>query len=110
MFLRNLRLEGWLKDVFAAAVASIVAYPIVGKIWMAEDWVFSGFLQMRGGEWLVLSLALFIPSALLGILAGRIARWRSPERAAGMAISGGVAFAASAVASGAFLWWLSMVL
>lgn len=110
MLLRNPRLEGWLKDVLAAAVAAVVAYPTVGAIWMADIWEFNGFLQMRGAEWLTLTVALFIPSASLGLLAGRFARWWSPERAPGTAIAGATAFAVSAAASAAFMWWLTMVL
>lgn len=110
MLLRNPRFEGWPKDIFVAAVAAFVAYPTVGAIWMADGWELSGFLQMGGSEWMVLTVALFVPSALLGVLAGRIARWRSPERAPGAAIAGATAFAVSAATSAAFMWWLSMVL
>jgi len=110
MIIRNRCVFGWFADVLVAIVASPVAYPLVGELWLGSRFDVEGLFRMSGNEWLMLTAVIFLPGATLGVLAGRIARWRSPERAPGTVIAGAVAFGASAATSAAFIWWLTIVL
>jgi hypothetical protein len=111
MTCRNPHVAGWIKDISAAIAAAVVAYPVVGALWTGEiGKSFVGVFRMQPSEWFMLTIALFIPSALLGVIAARLVRWRFPERAPGAAIAATAAFAVSATTSLAFLWWLSKVL
>jgi len=110
MYVRLQYVFAWIADVFVAILAAVVAYPFVGELWLRDSFDAQGLVQMRESEWLMLAACIFIPGAFAGVLAARIARWRSPERAPGTAIAGAVAFGASAATSAAFIWWLTIVL
>ncbi|MBA3313994.1 MAG: hypothetical protein H0T47_12010 [Planctomycetaceae bacterium] len=111
MFVGNARLYGWMRDALVAAVAAVAGYPLTVAVWKGEFWrSIAGFFEMRGSEWLVLTVILFIPTAALGLLAGRLASWRWQRPRLGTAVAGGAALALSVATASAFLWWLSIVL
>ena len=111
MFVGNTRLYGWMSDGLVAAAAAVAGYPLTGMLWQGEFWrTLVGIFGMPSGDWLVLTVVLFIPTAALGLLAGRLARWRWPRPKLGTCVAGGTALALSVATTSAFLWWLSLVL